>query len=708
MLPAAHGSIVRFGDFAFDRGTRLLRRGDREIPLPPRVLGVLELLLDRAGDVVPRQAIIDSVWKDAFVTDTSLAEAISYLRQALGDDPQAPEYVQTVHRRGYRFVASVESPAEVAAPVLPAPVAAVPEVLKPSILGDLVPWAVATFCAIAALLAIWQLTHRDVAVPPVVRVRLDPPAGTALDTRGPAFALSPDGSALVLAACGPDGCRLYQRALNRLETDAIAGTDDGAAPFFSPDGRWIGFFANGKLKKVARSGGAPVILADAPQVFGAAWLPDNAIVFADSRFGGLKRVADAGGAAVPLTRPSAGEIGHAWPVALAGGRAVMFTVATSPQESASGRITLIPYERGGSQRTAQTLIDVADAARPMGDDYIVYSRRGELHAVPFDALRLAAAGDDRVIATGVASLQFAVSRSGALVYGGASDGQPATIWRQGSDAGLAIGDVAGAQPAALSPDGTRATVVSDEETVSDVWVKDLERGVATRITHGGTNVLPIWSADGNTVFYASRQGDAPFEIWRRDSGAETPAVRVVSQPGAHAFPTSVAAGTLVFTVAGQGVSIWRAPVSGGAASVLVDSGFDDVAGALSPDGSLLAYQSNESGRWEVYLLRLADKRRIAVSAGGGTAPSWSSDGRALFYTSGARVLRSSIDAAGTVSPATPVTTLAPHAHMIGLSPDGRIAFAQGGRAYATHAVLTLESLRELQQLLGPPGPALPR
>ena len=138
-------AVLAFGPFAFDTRTRMLARDGRELPLPPRVLGVLELLLERAGEVVPRQDLIDTVWKDAFVTDTSLAEAVSVLRQTLGDDPQSPTYIQTRHRRGYRFVAAVvESPK--AAPVLETPW---PDprparvVVSPSIGGQLVPWSAA-------------------------------------------------------------------------------------------------------------------------------------------------------------------------------------------------------------------------------------------------------------------------------------------------------------------------------------------------------------------------------------------------------------------------------------------------------------------------------------------------------------------------------------------------------------------------------------
>src|SRR5689334_25008348 len=143
MMPEAHAleshpRLVRFGPFSFDGQNRLLSRNGVEIPLPPRVLGVLELLISRPGQVVTRQEPMDGVWKDAFVTDTSLAEAISFLRQSLGDDPQAPRYVQTVHRRGYRFLSSLTP--QTAPPPIPAP-EATPAVLRPSIARDLAPWS---------------------------------------------------------------------------------------------------------------------------------------------------------------------------------------------------------------------------------------------------------------------------------------------------------------------------------------------------------------------------------------------------------------------------------------------------------------------------------------------------------------------------------------------------------------------------------------
>ncbi len=246
---------LSFGAFEFDAQTRLLCRDGREVALPPRVLGVLELLLRRAGDVVSRQELIDTVWKDAFVTDTSLAEAVSVLRQSLGDDSQSPTYIQTLHRRGYRFVAPV-STAD-ATPVRQAvahdDTPAAEPAISPSIGGQLLPWSVAVICAIIAGAAVWQATRdRQAASAPAARFAVTPAPGTRFDTSAPALALSADSTQLAWSGCDDSGCRLYLRPLDRLEPSALAGTDDGHAPFFSPDGRWIAFFADGRLKKVAR------------------------------------------------------------------------------------------------------------------------------------------------------------------------------------------------------------------------------------------------------------------------------------------------------------------------------------------------------------------------------------------------------------------------------------------------------------------------
>ena len=258
----------------------MLRRAGEELPLPPRVVGVLEVLLRRAGDVVPRQELIESVWKDAFVTDTSLAEAVSALRQALGDDPQTPTYVQTLHRRGYRFVAPVtEAPLDAdRSAARSGPSGGAGQADAPPIAGWIFPWSAAAILAVVAAAAVWHAaTARQTADPAVVRFAMPLSPGTRLDARAPALAISPDATVAAWSACDAAGCRLYTRTLQRMNPEIVPGTEGAAAPFFSPDGNWIGYFADGRLKKVSLAGGAPVSLSDAPDARGAIWTPGHII-----------------------------------------------------------------------------------------------------------------------------------------------------------------------------------------------------------------------------------------------------------------------------------------------------------------------------------------------------------------------------------------------------------------------------------------------
>src|SRR4051794_36570487 len=390
--------LVSFGPFTFDPLNRLLFRAGAEVPLPPRVLGVLELLVSRAGEIVPRQELLDRVWKDAFVTDTSLAEAVSFLRQVLGDDPQAPRYVQTVHRRGYRFLAALGVAAVPPSPALEPDVARA----KPSIARDLAPWSVAIVCAVLAASATWQWFRRPVpAPPPVVRFELRPAAGTAFDRRAPALAIAPDGRTVAWSACDTAGpaCGVWVRHLDRLDAARLAGTDGAAAPFFSPDGRWIGFFADGKLKKIAAAGGAPTTLADAPVPGGASWNEDGRIVFAGSPAAGLALVSEQGGGVRVLTRPRAdrGELRHAWPSWMPDGRGILFTVVGSPVADASGTLAVLP-PAGGAWRALRA--GVARAV-PAGPGYLLFSTPADLQAQAIDDRTLTLAGAPDAVGEGV-------------------------------------------------------------------------------------------------------------------------------------------------------------------------------------------------------------------------------------------------------------------------------------------------------------------
>ena len=371
-----------------------------------------------------------------------------------------------------------------------------------------------------------------------------------------------------------------------------------------------------------------------------------------------------GGIPAPLTEMSPGEIGHAWPSVLAGGHALMFSVATSPLEGGAGPIAVVPYEAGNSTaRRPDPRPDRCrgDRAMPPGSEYIAYSRGGDLHVMPFDAVRLAGAGAEQVPVTGMAPAQFAVADSGTLAYGAAAPRDPS--WfdlraRLGRDQRRIA--VTGA--AALSPDGRRVAVIREDDAASDVWVTDPDRGATTRLTYGGTTSCPYGATTDRRFLCvapttaASKSGDATARRLRR--------LRLACCPhgASHVLPTSVAAGTLAFTAVGRGISIGSCPARGGPPVNLVDTAFDDAAGALSPDGRLLAYQSDESGRWEVYTA--ADRGQAPPAGIGGRRHRTVLVARraSTVYTSGGNVMRAAIRVAGDVATATPAWRSARQAH----------------------------------------------
>lgn len=702
----------------FDTDNRLLKRGDDVLAAPPRVLGVLDLLLERAGDLVARQELIDRVWKDAFVTDTSLAEAVSALRQTLGDDPQAPTYIQTVHRRGYRFVAAVEARSRPA----PAPAVTVPEraseVVSPSIGGQLLPWSLAALCMVAAAAAIFQLARRPEQVVIPGRFALELQEGLVFDRHRGAIALARDGRMAVWSACGGEGCRLYARALDRLEQAPIPGTDGATAPFFAPDGRSVAFFAAGALKRVTLAGGPPVVVSDVAEPRGGVWTRDGRIIFGSGLAGGLTQVPAEGGAATALTLPrqEEGEVRHAWPSLSPDERTLFFSVFTTLADDGPGRIAGATLQGRAPLDSWSTLTAGAAAAAALASDLVLLSRGSELQLALFDPLRRVLAGAPQSLVSGVAEAggqaQFAVSPSGTVVYllpGEASPNVPRLHWlpEGAADPGVPDLDVSG-EPV-LSPDGRRLAWSSSADGArSDIRVADLARGAVTRLTHDGSNESPVWSADGRRLFFARREARA-FALASVD--AEGGAIRLLTSTPQHLFPGSAAGDgrSLAVVSASRDTrsDIWLVPTDGGPGAPVVSSTFDEVRPALSPDAALIAYQSDEGGRWDVYVHRLRDGRRVVVSTGGGTRPFWTAEG-ALMYQAHETLMRAAVNPdsliVGSATRVAPLGNDLP----IGIAPDGRILVLRRPAFRGHSAVLALHWDREARRLLGPPETKMPR
>jgi len=698
---------ISFGPFAFDPENRLLWRDGTEVALPPRVLGVLELLIERPGQIIARQDLLDRVWKDAFVTDTSLAEAVSVLRQALGDDPQSPRYIQTIHRRGYRFLPPLRhnDPAVerlgTARGLTPDSHFAVSSgaradsaAVKPSIAWQLLPWSVTILSLALATAGVWRgVREQSPEPPPIARFEVRPTPGSSFDRRAPALAVSPDGRTLAWAGCdgATDVCGLFVRPIDRLDAVRLAGTDGAAAPFFSPDGRWLGFFADGKLRKVSVSGGSPVPLADAPVPGGASWGEDGRIVFSGLPAGGLSLASDQGGEVTPLTTPqfARGELRHLWPSWLPGGRAIVFTVATSPVPGAPGHLAVLSLP----SRTWRSLRGGVTRGVPAGRGYLLVSGGSDLQAVTFDEGALALTGASDSVLDAAADddtgAPFAVG-GGTLVAVRRAATHRTVEWNDAPD--RAVANAANLAQLTISPDGRQAAGVTADVTGSDIWRIDLQSGALTRVTFGGANVSPAWSARGDLV-YATRGRDGLFHV---------AALSGFSQD--NLFPSSIAPdGTIAAVrISADGRTTLVTAARDGKPQPVVDGPFDQSSGAFSPDGAWIAFDSDENGRRDVYVVRRGDPRRIPVSTGGGERPSWSGDGRSLYFHDGDRLVRAAFDPAHEVHVgAREIVFDRPGARVLAVAPGGRLLI-QRQSARADSAIVVLQWLRELRQRLPRP------
>ncbi len=560
--------------------------------------------------------------------------------------------------------------------------------------------------AVLAIAALWHIAREPVpATPPVARFEVRPSAGSSFDRRAPAFAVSNDGRTIAWSACeGSTGaCGLYVRRLDRLEPSQLAGTDRAVAPFFSPDGRWVGFFADGKLKKIALAGGAPTTLADAPSPGGASWNADGRILFSGAAAGGLSLASDQGGEVTAITTPRAdrGEVRHGWPSWLPDGRSAIFTILSSPQPGAAGQLAILTPPSS----TFRILRGGVARAAPAGRGHLLLASGRDVQGVTFDERTLNLSGgadtvlDDLAAAGGMA--QFAVSASGTLIAQSAPSTAPRVFWQNDPD--RALPSFARLTSVVLAPDGTRVAGVIDEGPGSDIWVTRLDTGALTRITYGGTNVSPVWSADGASVFFATRT-DGAFTLAVRGVDDRRP-TQTISRGLAHLFPASAAADgrvAITTTLPSNRIGIGIVPRDGGAPRLLSDGPFDEMSPSLSPDGAWVAYASDESGRWEIFARRLADGRRVPISTSGGQRPRWSRDGQSIFFEDGARLLRARFSADREPRAQPPDVVFAQAgARVLDVSADGRFLVEQQPPTL-DRAIVATEWLRELRQRVPPP------
>ncbi|HSQ19476.1 MAG TPA: hypothetical protein VLR92_03795, partial [Blastocatellia bacterium] len=519
-------------------------------------------------------------------------------------------------------------------------------------------WAIAAVAVLVAAFAVimMYLSRRsgEANAETVRQFTLAPPAEGALDSHSLALLLSPDGTHIVSSLVVSGKTKLFDRSLAASAAHPIEGTEGATDPFFSPDGQWLGFFANGSLKKVPLNGGAVEVICKAENPRGGVWSSDGNIIFTPGTDASLYRVSASGGSAeaVSTIDGSAHERSHRWPDSLPGGKAILFSVAYdvgNPLDNAN--VALLDL----NTHKHKILIKGGAFARYLSAGYIVYARGNAMLAVPFNLQTLEVTGSPVPVLENVmmspsnARVQFSLSREGDLVYleGRSDDSRDAAqplVWldRQGSEQPLTEARQRFSKPRLTADGRTLFVEVADPEAA--IWSYDLNRGTLTRFTHGGVSYGPVPSPDGTRVAYeATRDGVAGALLARIDGSGEQ---RLTSTKRID-IPTSWSPDGKLLALTSFGESgnyeVRLIPVEGDyTPQMFVQEPFNAGGARFSPDGHWVAYVSDESGNNEVYVRPYPEGTRVQISAAGGTQPVWSNNGRELFFRSGDALLAVSV------------------------------------------------------------------
>jgi eukaryotic-like serine/threonine-protein kinase len=578
-------SPIRFGVFELDLDARELRRRGTKIKLQDQPFDLLAALLERPGKVVTREQLRARVWAaQTFVDfDLGLNKAVNRIREALGDTASTPRFIETLPRRGYRFIAPLDARSA----------------------GD--------------------------GESPLLRASLLAPAGNSFVPNH--FAISPDGTRLAFVGCDVHRNEaLWIRDLASGRAHQLSGTQGARAPFWRPDSSRVGFFAEGKLKTIDIAGGALRTLCDARVALGGAWHADDVIIFAGQVSGPINRIAAAGGTPTPVT-PEPGEQSgqaHCWPIFLPGtDRFLYFANRTSPADAARRGL----YTGSLSSSEVRLISSAIGGNVAFAGGNLLFVKDGGLNAQPFDCGRLELSGEPVAIVpheleiweTVFFRAAFSASDGGVLVFQSREDFARALVWTDSS--GHEHGQITGGywEPH-ISPDGRLIAVASDEFRDGRwyICVHDIDRGVTTRLTERGHESHPSWSPDGRRISFDSIEGDTSctYEINADGSGA-----RHLLSDSYSVLGTTSCNGAVAFCRVGHGSPRLIARLPDCEESIDIGAGVEH---RFSPDGKWIAF--TEYGGFGIGVRPFPGPGpRIQISNGPGAQPRWSRDGTQLFY-----------------------------------------------------------------------------
>ncbi|MBI1787777.1 MAG: serine/threonine-protein kinase [Acidobacteria bacterium] len=509
------------------------------------------------------------------------------------------------------------------------------------------PWMAAT-AVLAAVAALFYFRATPAATRPL-RLSLLPPDKTSLAFQATlaGTAVSPDGRTLAFVASGEGKTQLWVRPLDSLQARALPATEGATYPFWSPDSRFVGFFTEGKIMKIEVAAGSAQLVAEAPAGRGGTWNREGTIVFSPGDSRPLYRVPATGGDVLPLTALDASqqETGHYWPQFLPDGRRVLYFARSGRRGGSSLSVASLDAKPEGQKpvRLLQTGFRGAYAPGQPGHLLMMWGRT--LMAQPFDAGNLRLEGEPIQLAEDVgyhATLgmsDFSVSTNGVLAFGSGGRTVGRLVWwdREGKQLTVPSETAANVTPQ-ISPDGGKVAVARDDVQTGnrDIWLVDPARGANTRFTFSPANHMsPVWSPDGARIVLASQGG--LFEKPVGGAGREQRLTQSANAQDATCWSRDGRYLLYQEEAPGTGRDLWILPMTGDRKPrVFLQTPFDESLGRFSPAGQWVAYNSNETGRDEVYVQGLSETGgagggKWQISTGGGAQPRWRGDGKELFY-----------------------------------------------------------------------------